>query len=129
VSGAGHVNVQKALTHAAVCSEVAEHYLQGVNIMAFCKEYNAATQDKVGTVIPVEITIFEVTKCPVLPCHGMLGRLVYGFVLSCGSRSMCSVDNRHYNSFHKSKADINHMASTVQQTCRHSLTRATYLLF
>lgn len=28
--------------------------------MAFCKEYNAATQDKVGTVIPVEITVFEV---------------------------------------------------------------------
>lgn len=32
---------------------------KGVNIMAFCKEYNAATQDKVGTVIPVEITVFE----------------------------------------------------------------------
>lgn len=28
--------------------------------MQFCKEYNAATQDKVGTVIPVEITCFEV---------------------------------------------------------------------
>ena len=28
--------------------------------MAFCKEYNAATQDKVGTVIPVEITCYEV---------------------------------------------------------------------
>lgn len=27
--------------------------------MQFCKEYNAATQDKVGTVIPVEITCFE----------------------------------------------------------------------
>ena len=35
-------------------------HFQGVNIMAFCKEYNAATQDKVGTVIPVEITVFEV---------------------------------------------------------------------
>ena len=33
---------------------------QGVNIMAFCKEYNAATQDKVGTIIPVEITVYEV---------------------------------------------------------------------
>ena len=29
--------------------------------MAFCKEYNAATQDKIGTVIPVEITVFEVS--------------------------------------------------------------------
>ena len=35
--------------------------MQGVNIMAFCKEYNAATQDKVGTVIPVEITVYEVS--------------------------------------------------------------------
>jgi large subunit ribosomal protein L11 len=31
----------------------------GVNIMGFCKEYNAATQDKVGQVIPVEITVYE----------------------------------------------------------------------
>lgn len=31
----------------------------GVNIMAFCKEYNARTQDKVGLVIPVEISVFE----------------------------------------------------------------------
>ena len=32
---------------------------KGVNIMAFCKEYNAKTQDKAGTVIPCEITVFE----------------------------------------------------------------------
>lgn len=32
---------------------------KGVNIMGFCKEYNAATQDKMGTVIPVEITVYE----------------------------------------------------------------------
>lgn len=31
----------------------------GVNIMAFCKEYNAKTSDKVGLVIPVEISVFE----------------------------------------------------------------------
>lgn len=31
----------------------------GVNIMAFCKEYNAKTVDKVGTVIPVEISVYE----------------------------------------------------------------------
>ena len=31
----------------------------GVNIMMFCKEYNARTQDQAGTVIPVEITVFE----------------------------------------------------------------------
>ena len=42
----------------------------GVNIMAFCKEYNARTASQAGTVIPVEITIFSdqsftfVTKTP-----------------------------------------------------------------
>jgi large subunit ribosomal protein L11 len=42
----------------------------GVNIMAFCKEYNARTAAQTGTVVPVEITIFTdqsftfVTKTP-----------------------------------------------------------------
>lgn len=31
----------------------------GINIMEFCKQYNAQTQDKGDTVIPVEISIFE----------------------------------------------------------------------
>jgi large subunit ribosomal protein L11 len=31
----------------------------GVNIMAFCKDYNARTADKAGLVIPVEISVFE----------------------------------------------------------------------
>ncbi len=31
----------------------------GVNIMMFCKEYNARTSDKVGLVVPVEISVFE----------------------------------------------------------------------
>lgn len=32
---------------------------KGVNIMAFCKEYNSRTQDKMGSIVPVEITVFE----------------------------------------------------------------------
>jgi len=46
---------------------------QGVNIMAFCKEYNERTANQVGMVIPAEITIFEdrsftfVTKTPPVP--------------------------------------------------------------
>ena len=42
----------------------------GVNIMEFCKAYNAATESQRGNVIPVEITIYEdrtfsfVTKTP-----------------------------------------------------------------
>ena len=31
----------------------------GVNIMEFCKAYNAATQDKAGMIIPVEITVYQ----------------------------------------------------------------------
>jgi large subunit ribosomal protein L11 len=31
----------------------------GVNIAAFCKEYNAKTAEKIGLIIPVKITIFE----------------------------------------------------------------------
>ena len=30
-----------------------------VNIMQFCQAYNAETQDKIGTIIPVEITVYE----------------------------------------------------------------------
>ncbi|WOK98949.1 hypothetical protein Cni_G07661 [Canna indica] len=32
---------------------------KGVNIMAFCKEYNAKTADKSGYIIPVEITVYD----------------------------------------------------------------------
>lgn len=31
---------------------------QGVNIMAFCKEFNSKTQDKAGLIIPVVITVY-----------------------------------------------------------------------
>jgi large subunit ribosomal protein L11 len=31
----------------------------GVNIAAFCKEYNARTSEKVGLIIPVEISVYE----------------------------------------------------------------------
>jgi large subunit ribosomal protein L11 len=30
----------------------------GVNIMAFCKDYNAKTQDRAGDILPVEITVY-----------------------------------------------------------------------
>jgi len=43
---------------------------QGVNIMAFCKEYNARTASQAGSIVPVEITVYQdnsftfVTKTP-----------------------------------------------------------------
>jgi large subunit ribosomal protein L11 len=42
----------------------------GINIMAFCKEFNARTQSQDGTILPVEVTIFSdksftfITKTP-----------------------------------------------------------------
>ncbi|RJN31681.1 50S ribosomal protein L11 [Nesterenkonia natronophila] len=42
----------------------------GVNIMEFCKAYNAATENQRGNVVPVEITVYEdrsftfITKTP-----------------------------------------------------------------
>ena len=42
----------------------------GVNIMEFCKAFNAQTQDQAGTIIPVVITVYEdrsftfITKTP-----------------------------------------------------------------
>ncbi len=46
---------------------------QGVNIMQFCKEFNAATQSQAGLVIPVVITVYQdksftfITKSPPAP--------------------------------------------------------------
>ncbi len=31
----------------------------GVNIMAFCKDYNERTKGKTGSIVPVEITVYE----------------------------------------------------------------------
>ena len=45
----------------------------GVNIMEFCKQFNAKTQDKQGITIPVEITVYAdrsftfITKTPPAP--------------------------------------------------------------
>src|SRR3989337_2190406 len=42
----------------------------GINIMEFCKQYNAETQQQTGTIVPVEITVYEdrsfsfITKTP-----------------------------------------------------------------
>ena len=46
---------------------------QGVNIMEFCKAFNAKTQESMGKIIPVEITVFAdrsftfITKTPPTP--------------------------------------------------------------
>ena len=49
------LNAGKANPAPPVGPALAGH---GINIMAFCKEYNARTSNRVGDVIPAEITIY-----------------------------------------------------------------------
>jgi large subunit ribosomal protein L11 len=46
----------KATPAPPVGPAVGQH---GVNIMEFCKAYNAATQDRIDQVVPVELTVYE----------------------------------------------------------------------
>ncbi len=56
----GYINLQleagKANPAPPVGPALGQH---GVNIMEFCKQYNDATKDKAGFVIPVVITVYE----------------------------------------------------------------------
>ncbi|MBD1841725.1 50S ribosomal protein L11 [Coleofasciculus sp. FACHB-64] len=50
------LNAGKANPAPPVGPALGQH---GVNIMAFCKEYNAKTADQAGMVIPAEISVYE----------------------------------------------------------------------
>jgi large subunit ribosomal protein L11 len=50
------LNAGKAAPTPPVGPALGQH---GVNIMMFCKEYNARTADQAGMVIPVEISVYE----------------------------------------------------------------------
>jgi large subunit ribosomal protein L11 len=61
------INAGKATPAPPVGPALGQH---GVNIMEFCKQYNAATESQAGNVVPVEITVYDdrsftfVTKTP-----------------------------------------------------------------
>ncbi len=61
------INAGKATPAPPVGPALGQH---GINIMAFVKEYNEKTASMVGSIVPVEITVFEdrsftfVTKTP-----------------------------------------------------------------
>lgn len=46
----------KAVPSPPVGPALSQH---GVNIASFCKEYNARTADKIGLIIPVEISVYQ----------------------------------------------------------------------
>ncbi len=50
------INAGKANPAPPIGPALAQH---GINLMAFCKEYNARTGNRIGEVIPAEITIFS----------------------------------------------------------------------
>ncbi|HUS70330.1 MAG TPA: 50S ribosomal protein L11 [Anaerolineae bacterium] len=62
-----HIPAGKASPAPPVGTALGQH---GINIMTFCKEYNARTASQAGQIVPVEITIFAdrsftfVTKTP-----------------------------------------------------------------
>lgn len=62
-----HIPAGKASPAPPVGTALGQH---GINIMAFCKEYNARTASQAGQIVPVEITIYAdrsftfVTKTP-----------------------------------------------------------------
>ena len=70
-----HIEAGKATPAPPVGTALGQH---GVNIMAFCKEYNDLTAAQAGAIVPVEITIYEdrsftfVTKTP--PAADLLKR-------------------------------------------------------
>ena len=50
------INAGKANPAPPIGPALAQH---GINLMAFCKEYNARTSNRMGEIIPAEITIFS----------------------------------------------------------------------
>jgi large subunit ribosomal protein L11 len=62
-----HIPAGKASPAPPVGTALGQH---GINIMAFCKEYNTRTASQAGQIVPVEITIYAdrsftfVTKTP-----------------------------------------------------------------
>ena len=62
-----HIPAGKASPAPPVGTALGQH---GINIMGFCKEYNARTSAQAGQIVPVEITIYAdrsftfVTKTP-----------------------------------------------------------------
>ena len=50
------INAGKANPAPPIGPALAQH---GINLMAFCKDYNARTANRIGEVVPAEITIFS----------------------------------------------------------------------
>ncbi|MCB1180424.1 MAG: 50S ribosomal protein L11 [Chlamydiia bacterium] len=63
----------------------------GVNIMEFCKQFNAQTQDKVGDVLPVEITVYADRSFTFILKRSPMSRLI---LKALNLKSGSSIPNR-----------------------------------
>ena len=63
----------------------------GINIMAFCKEYNAKTQDQSGDILPVEITVYQDKSFTFITKQPPVSRLI---LKEIGVESGSKVPNR-----------------------------------
>lgn len=96
---------------------------QGVNIMAFCKEFNAATQAQAGIVVPVVITVYQdksfsfITKSP--PASALLKKAA-GIAKGSGTPNrdkVGKVTRDQIREIAKTKEkDLN--ASDIEHACR-----------
>ena len=103
---------------------------QGVNIMQFCKEFNAATQSQAGLVIPVVITVYQdksftfVTKSP--PAATLLKRAA-GIAKGSATPNrdkVGKVTRKHVEEIARTKekdlnaADLDHAIRIIEGTAR-----------
>jgi len=103
---------------------------KGVNIMEFCKQFNAKTQDKDGMIIPVVITVFSdksftfITKTP--PAAILLKKLTkvdkgspesnrtkVGKVTKSQLKEIAEIEMKDLNAF-----DVDHAMSMIAGTAR-----------
>lgn len=63
----------------------------GINIMAFCKEFNAKTQDKAGDILPVLISVFSDKSFTFITKQPPVSRMI---LKMCGIESGSKVPNR-----------------------------------
>lgn len=63
----------------------------GINIMAFCKEFNAKTQDQAGDILPVVISVFSDKSFSFITRKPPVSRLI---LKECGLESGSKVPNR-----------------------------------
>jgi large subunit ribosomal protein L11 len=103
---------------------------QGVNIMAFCKDYNDQTKSQAGSIVPVEITVYEdrsftfITKTP--PASNLLkkalklekgsgttGQQVIGTITKEKVKEIAKIKLKDLNAM-----DVDHASKIIEGTAR-----------